>query len=306
MNFAGQPPSTQWAVLKYRGAAFAEVWFKPDGEPCALTFRIPQQSFQVPGMAQQLTTENLLKAVAIAPKEVESWRHGDVTHSGLNESNPELRSPLPSPPQDTPHLEIHVRLRPASPAAAEESGEVPTSMWQALDTRWKAILGLEATLDTLRISMEGLLAEMEGSLKRSLTTEEKLHAPRADLAEWNKAKSRVHHALPRVREAIHRSVWAMGTPERKQFEEIYKCHIQPKTPFPRMARVLEQLEYLQKDRQILSAHGTTVYHECKGIAANVQNALRTLQSNAAAKKKKNASGGKGKFFKQIRNWSGAD
>src|ERR1700733_6748959 len=74
VNFSEQPPSKQWAALKYRGEKFAEVWFKPEGEPFDLTFRIPQRSFQIPGMDQELTTENLLKAVGVATEEVESWR----------------------------------------------------------------------------------------------------------------------------------------------------------------------------------------------------------------------------------------
>src|SRR5437763_192193 len=97
MNFSEQPPSKQWATLKYRGAKIAEVWFKPEGEPFALTFRIPQESFQNSGLGQQLTAENLLKAVALAPEEVDSWRHRDVSHAGMNGSNPELRNPLPPP-----------------------------------------------------------------------------------------------------------------------------------------------------------------------------------------------------------------
>jgi hypothetical protein len=68
-----------------------------------------------------------------------------------------------------------------------------------------------------------------------------------------------------------------------------------------MNKVLEQLENMQKDRQVLSAHGVTIHQECKSISAEVQGALRTLQSNAAAKagnahKKKGATGAKGKFF----------
>jgi hypothetical protein len=169
-------------------------------------------------------------------------------------------------------------------------------------------LGIEAAMDTLRINLEGLQAEMEASLKKTLTMEEKLHALRADVAQWTKAKNRVHHTLPKVREFIHRSIWAMGTPERKQLEELYKNHIQPHIPFPQMAKVLEHLENLQKDRQVLSAHGVTVYHESKGIAASVQGALRTLQSNSAinANRKKRAAAPKGKFFKHIRRWSGAE
>src|SRR5437773_4132162 len=97
VNFSEQAPSKQWAALKYRGEKIAEVWFKPEGEPFALAFRIPSESFQIPGMGQRLTAETLLKAVAIATEEVDSWRHGDVSHSGMNRSNPELSDPLPPP-----------------------------------------------------------------------------------------------------------------------------------------------------------------------------------------------------------------
>ena len=83
MNFSEQPPSKEWAALKLKGETLAEVWFKPEGEPLALMFRIPQKSFQS-GTSPGLTTENLLRAVGIATEEVESWRHGDVSHSGMS------------------------------------------------------------------------------------------------------------------------------------------------------------------------------------------------------------------------------
>jgi hypothetical protein len=160
--------------------------------------------------------------------------------------------------------------------------ESPEAQLQDLEGRWNVILGLEASMDTLRISMEGLRGEMEASSRRTLTAEEKVHALNSDVAQWNKAKSRVVYALPKVREFIHRSTWATGTPERKKLEELVKNHIQPRIPFPQMDKVVEQLESMVKDRQVLSAHGVTVYQECKSIAADIQGALRTLQSNAAA------------------------
>ncbi len=301
MNFSERPPSKQWSALKYRGEKFAEVRFKPEGEPFALTFRILQKSFQIPGMAQHLTAENLLKAVAIAAEEVESWRHGDVTHSGMNGSNPELRNPLPLPPPDVTHLDLHVYLKPPPQTIAHNDSGNPEAAavnWHDLEARWKAILGLEATMESLRISMEGLRAEMEAAAKRALTTEQKLHALRADIAQWHKAKDRLQYAVPKVREFIHRATWAMGAPERKKLEELYKDHIRPKIPFPEMDQVLEQLEGMQKNRQVLCAHGAAVYQECKGISADVQGALRTLQTNAAANanKKRGTTGAKGKFF----------
>ena len=300
MNFSEQLPS-KWATLKFRREKFAEVWFKPEGDPLALRFRIPQNSFQIPGMGQRLTTENLLKAVALATEEVESWCQGGVSHSALNGSSSQLRNPLAQPPQDVAHLDIYVRLRPPPQAVARhESGEpeVSPAKWQDLEARWKAVLGLEATMDTLRISMEGVRAEMEGLLKRMLTTEEKLHALAADVAQWNKAKTRVHYALPKAKEFIHRATWAKGTPERKRLDEFFKNPGGAQLPLPQMDKVMEELEILRKDLQVLSAQGVTVCQECKSISADIQEALRRLQSNAAMRawKKKGASRAKRKPF----------
>jgi hypothetical protein len=302
VNFSEQPPSKQWTALKFRGEKFAEVWFKPEGEPFALTFRVPRRSFQIPGMGQRLTTENLLKAVAIATEEVESWRYGDVSQTGMNGSSPELRHPLPPPAHDVTHLSIYVSLKPPSQVvASNESGdpEISLAKWQELEARWKAILGVEAAIDTFRIKMEGLQAEMEASWKKTLTTEEKVHAFNADVAQWTKAKRRVHHALPKAKDYIHRATWAGTTPERKKLGALYKNYIRPHVPFPQMDKVPDQLENLLKDRQVLSAHGLTVYKECQGILVDIQELLRTLQSNAAAnaRKKRAARGAKGEFFK---------
>src|ERR1700693_5364412 len=110
VNFSNQPPSKQWAALNYRGVKFAEVWFKPEGEPFGLTFRIPQKSFQIAGMDKELTIGNLLKAVAIQPEDVKSCRLGDVVHAGRSGANPELENPL-APSPAVAQLEIHVRLK---------------------------------------------------------------------------------------------------------------------------------------------------------------------------------------------------
>jgi hypothetical protein len=291
VNFSEQPPSKQWAALKYRGEQIAEVWFKPEGEPFGLTFRIPPKSFQLPGMGPRLTAENLLKAVGLATEEVESWRHDSGPSS-------ELGHPLPPPPQDATHLHLHVRLKSPQVVVPTESGEpeIPEAKWQDLESRWTTILGLEASIDALRMSMEALWGELEASSRRTLTAEIKQHALNADVAIWNQAKSRVHFSSPKAREFIHRATWAAGTPERKKLEEIFKNHIRPRVPFPGVDQVAAQLESLLKDRQVLSAHGNSVYQECKGVAAEVQGALRTLENNARAKatRKRDTTGVRGK------------
>jgi hypothetical protein len=297
MNFFEQAPSHDWAPLKYRGATIAEVWLKPDGEPLALTFRIPRNSFQIVDLDQRLTPANLLKALGISREEVASWHHDGASDSGAQGST-DLGQRLPPPADNVAHLHVAVRLTPPGQevAGAEcTEPEITPAKWQDLDARWKAILALEGGVESMRLSMESLRLEMEAASKKPLTTEEKEHALRADIAHWDKEKKRVHYALPKAREFIHRATWAVGSPERKKLEELYKNHIQPQVPFPEMGKALELLENLQKDRQILSAQGMSVYQDCKRIAADVQGALRTLQANAKANviKKRGATRKKG-------------
>jgi hypothetical protein len=296
VNFSEQPPSKQWATLKYRGEPIAEVWFKPEGEPFALKFRIPQSSFHLPGIGPLLTTENLLKAVGIATAEVESFRHDGAPHPGNNE---EPGHPLP-PPQDGTHLHLYVSLKPPPQAVPPNEGgesEIPEARWQDLEARWNAILGLEASIDTLRIGMEALRTELEASSRKMLTADEKVHALNADVVQWNKAKSRGLYAVPKMKDFIHRSTWAAGAPERKRLEELFKTCIRPRIPFPEMDEVVGQLENLLKDRQGLSALGVSVYQECKSVSADIQGTLRTLQGNAAANatRKRGATGARGKI-----------
>jgi hypothetical protein len=299
VEFAEQLPSTQWAGLTFKAERIADVWFKPDGDPFALAFRIPQSSFQIPGVGQRLTAENLLKAVAVAADQVESWRRGDAADP--DESDSGLADPLAPPPDDVPHLEIHVRLKPPpEPAAADDGGEPAgaTAEWHDLEARWKSVQGLESALETTRKNVEAVRAELEAAMRRSLTADDKVHALAADVAQWSKAKNRAHYTLPKANEFIHRATWAAGTPERKRLAELFKNPVGSQADLPPASQVVQDLEYLRKDRQVLSAQGMTVYQECKAIAADLQRALRTLQSNAAARasQKKGGMGAKGKSF----------
>jgi uncharacterized protein YoxC len=175
--------------------------------------------------------------------------------------------------------------------------EIAPEKWQALDALWKAISSLEANIDSSRMSMNGVQAEMEGAYKKPLGVEEKIHGLQSDVVQWNNAKNRIHYALPKVRDFIHRATWASAAPERKRLEEIVKNHVEPRNPLPDVDAVREQMEHLQKDRQVLLAQGNTVHQECRGIIADIQRALSTLQRNAAAnaRRKQDARRQKGKF-----------
>jgi hypothetical protein len=285
----------------FRGERIADVWFKPEGEPSALLFRIPQSSFQNHEIAQRLTPENLLRAVAVATAEVESWQQGDTSHSVADGADPGLTTIIPPPPNDVAHLEILVRLKPTSPAAGPEvkrEAAAVSSEWHELEALWKSILGLEASVDTVRKTMEGLRAELDALMRRALAGDDKVYALAADVLQWNKAKSRAHYALPKASEFIHRATWALGTPERKRLGEIFKNPLEVQTSLPPAGEMLQELEMLRKDRHVLSAKGMAVFQECKAIAVDIQTALRRLQSNALnrASQKKGGAGAKGKSF----------
>ena len=169
-----------------------------------------------------------------------------------------------------------------TPSNESPRQEIPPEHWQALQARWKSITVLEVGIESLRLRLDSLRAQLEAAFKHSLGVEEKTHALQSDMAQWNKAKNRIHYALPKAREFIHRATWALGIPERKKLEELFKNHLRHRIPFPEVDKVGVQLDYLLKDRQVLSGHGLSVYQECKSISADVQGTLRTLQSNATA------------------------
>lgn len=173
---------------------------------------------------------------------------------------------------------------------------VPPDQWQTLEVRWRSILGQEASLEALRASLDSLRVEMENAFKKSLNVEAKVHALQFDIVQWNKAKSRVHFALPKVREFIHRATWAPGIPERKKMEAIYKDHIEPQIPFPELDQTSDLLDFLQKDRQVLAAQGNAIAQECRGIIAEINRAVSTLERNAAtnARNKRDAKRDKGR------------
>jgi hypothetical protein len=119
------------------------------------------------------------------------------------------------------------------------------------------------------------------------------------VAIWNKAKSRVHYVIPKAREFIHRATWALGVPERKRLADIVRSHLEPRVPFPDVDAFREQLEHLQKDRQVLSGQGAAVTQECRAVLGDIQRSLGTLQRNAAdrARQKRSArKWEKGKHF----------
>ena len=287
------PVPNERAALKLGGEFVAEAWYEAEGESSILVVRVPRERLEIVDPSRRLTVEILLMAASLSNDDVESWRLADASPS----DDLELSLPLPPPLPDATHLTIYVRLKPPAQASAHEP-EIALETWHFLEARWKVLLGLEGSIETSRLGMDGLRSEMESAFKKSLAVEEKLHGLQADIAQWTRAKSRIHHALPKAREFIHRATWALAVPERKRLEEIYKNHIEPRIPLPQVDRVREQLEHLQKERQVLLAQGNAVYQDCRSILAEVQRAVSTLQRNAAdnARRKRDAKSQKGKQF----------
>jgi hypothetical protein len=194
---------------------------------------------------------------------------------------------------------------PTEDRPPDDGPEATTAQWQDFEARWNAILALEGSIDTLRLTIEAARVELENAWNKPLTPEEKLNALRADVAQLTKAKNRVHFTLPKVREFVHRATWAMGLPERKSLQELFENPNGLDASVLEAHKVSEQLEILLKNRQVLAAQGATIHQECKNVLMDTQGALRTLQNNAAAngQRKRDANRAGGKFFKDVRRWS---
>lgn len=174
VNFGDRPPSTKWATLTHKGEVVAEAWLKPNGDPHALTFRIPQDPSPASDLRRRLTSETLLRSVGVPAEDV-AWLRAEEVGDGVAD----LRQPLPPAPPGAPYLTVRVRLKPPAPPSppVEPSGDdIPLEQWQDLDARWQAVLALEAGITALRMSADGLRAELESAARGGLTSEDKMHA----------------------------------------------------------------------------------------------------------------------------------
>jgi len=152
--------------------------------------------------------------------------------------------------------------------------------WQEPESRWKTILGLEASIDDLRTGIERLCAELEASLRTTLTTEEKLHAVAVDGSEWTKAKSRIQIGLPKAKDFILRAKSAKGTPERRHLGDFFKSA--PGVSVP--VQIEQALDVLRKTSQLLYAQGVAVSYECKSVSVDVRGVLTRLQNHSATRR----------------------
>jgi len=278
-----EPDVPESVFLQHRGEEVAEAWGEREGEAVTLAFRVARDRWESDAAGTRVTIDLLLKLSHVSDDEVESWR---------------VEGGIDAPP-DATHLTVRVRLKPpTAEAAAGEAQDLPPEKWQALDVIWKTILGLEASIEAARLSLDGLRAEMETAFRKTLAVEEKLNALQSDVAQWEKAKNRVHYALPKVKEFIHRATFALAAAERKALDDVYRNHIEPRVPLPDADRVRAQLEHFQKSRQVLFAQGNSVAQECRGVLGEISRALSTLQRNAAdrARQKRSDKRQKGKHF----------
>src|SRR5205814_10121241 len=85
-------------------------------------------------------------------------------------------------------------LRPGRCGVNSPEQEVPPEKWQALEALWRAVLGLVASIDTLRLSMDGLLSEVHAALREAVTVVDKGDGLHSDVAKLHKAHAPVHYA----------------------------------------------------------------------------------------------------------------
>ena len=111
----------------------------------------------------------------------------------------------------------------------------------------------------MRKSMEGLRAELEASMRRTLTADEKVYALSADMVQWNKAKSRAHYALPKASEFIHRATWAAGRPNGSDWAKSLRTPSDRSPPSRRPPRY-------RKNSKCCGKTGKVIPERCDGLS----------------------------------------
>jgi hypothetical protein len=174
-------------------------------------------------------------------------------------------------------LGIATRCKSVCADLLEASRRLRPAKWRELEARWRAILGLEANIEALRIRLKGFWEEMEATFKSALPVCERRHASGVALSQWTKAKSRVQDALPKAKDFVQRATWVRSTPERRRLGELFKNADGVILPASSLDQTLNELERMRGGLQHLLACGWAVSSECKSVAFVFAEAMKRME-----------------------------
>jgi len=297
-DFFGRSPSVSWECFSLMDSPqkFIWVWFKPPNLPQGFVVRIPDETFGQASQANLLSMRKLLEAVGLDPSLVSMWSLYGAPVDGQNGTSsyfdqaickpaagiePEivvyLDSALmvPAPPTETVQLSAAV--------TAAETGD-SANVFARIDADWNASLRIEKQLAIARKQLAAMVVRIN-SLNRELTPEERVHADRNDLTDWQETKRWLRDVATRLARFMkeHDVGEASTAGKRNWFEQTHRQYIVPRQQFDGLQQVQRDYESYRKTLQTLLTNMNNSYS--KAVQDGEQRAMQVL-SRIGAKVRK--------------------
>lgn len=274
-HFASRPPSAGWEALTLPEAPGwpVWVWYKPAEAPDGLLLQVPPPTLQACGPL--INVARLVAAAGIPVELVATWTLQGMTYESWQGQNPLLTQPIPlmSPQGET----VLVRLLPAAmlPAAMMPGAPYPaqaqsvplpfnstlpsdaivgetSSIYDAIEADWLAVLQMETQLSLVRKQLGGLQGRLQ-SLNRDLTPEERVQSDNNDKRDWQDVRRWLREALSHVARHIrdHDIGSTSAAGNRNRFEQMYEEIIKPRRPVEGLSSIMKEFEAHRKTLQSL-------------------------------------------------------
>jgi len=275
------------------------AWFKPPAVPTGLLMTIPDETFHSYPQRDQLTLRKLLHSAGIQPASVAAWSLQGMTYDAQAGTNPLLDQPIPEPVAGSdPNIVIYlnapqvaqppiVQSLPASepiPAQALSTDADLEQVFQHIDAEWQAVLQLEVQLRALRKQVGSMSGKLN-SLNRDLSLEEKQHANRVDINDWQDARRWIRDSEASLSRCMkdHDLGDTSSAGKRHWFEQLYEQHVVPRQPFENMLQTKREFEIYHKSLQTLQNRMNSKLSEA---SQNGERRAQQILSSIAAKIRK--------------------
>lgn len=251
-----RPPSVQWEQVRLPGESghFIWVWVRPQHLPTAVIVRFPPEVATYPDRPS-LTIRLLARCLGIDMPQLAAWQVFGVLYQNNGTTSPD--SPIPQPPPGAAP-EIAFLLATGPVAAIPHTGQPPlpaatvpqqvvtatqeTNAWlDRIEAEWTACLLLERQLAGVRKKTASMLSKLT-SLDKDLSPEERLHADRQDINDWQDARRWLKDVSSRAHRYVkeHDIGITSLAGKRSSFETTYHDVVRPR-------RAVEGLELLQRE-----------------------------------------------------------
>lgn len=278
-NFFARPPSQTWEPLPWSDdrQQFAWIWIKPPTVPLGLAVRFPDETWQSPLAASQLTLRRLLLVAGVDPTVVAMWSCYGMSFPGMNGTNPLFDQPIPAPGQGgvaelivvinapammappMPFMPPGMPMPMAAPMPSTFSGN-QTELFERLEIEWTAVIDIEKDLERLRKLLVDLGTRLK-ILNRDLNSDERLYSSREDKQDWQDARRFLRDGETKLRACVKE--FDIGDPSsagyRRSLEQTYTQFILPRLPFNGMESTLGQFEAHRKLVMTLQGKMNTTY-----------------------------------------------